>query len=70
MKNKFLYKTVLGLVAAVSFSSCQEMFEADAEHVLFTEDVLLDHPTDTVYSVVGILSKLQTIADRDRKSVV
>ncbi|MDD4771402.1 MAG: RagB/SusD family nutrient uptake outer membrane protein [Bacteroidales bacterium] len=64
MKNKFLYKTVLGLVAAVSFSSCQEMFEADAEHVLFTEDVLLDHPTDTVYSVVGILSKLQTIADR------
>jgi hypothetical protein len=38
--------------------------DTDSEFVENLEDNKLNHPTDSVYSVMGIIYKLQTIADR------
>ena len=38
--------------------------DTDSELVEFEEDNKLQSPTDSVYSVMGIIYKLQTIADR------
>ena len=44
--------------------SCADMMNTDSELVEFEKDNTLDHPTDTVYSVMGIIGKMQIIADR------
>ena len=48
----------------LSFSSCADFFEQDSDHVVYAEDEHLNSAVDTLYSMAGILSKLQAIADR------
>lgn len=48
----------------VSFTGCQNMFDLDSEQVLFADDNELDSPNDTVYSVIGIINRMQRIADK------
>jgi starch-binding outer membrane protein, SusD/RagB family len=64
MKKNILLYFSLGLLSVTGLSSCQGLFNLDSEQVLFTEDNTLDAPTDTVYSVIGVISKMQQIADR------
>ena len=45
-------------------SSCSDMLETDSELVEFEQDNTLNHPTDSVYSVLGIINRMQIIADR------
>ena len=45
-------------------SSCSDLLDTTSELVEFEEDNTLNHPTDSVYSVLGILNTIQTIADR------
>ncbi|MBR5655197.1 MAG: RagB/SusD family nutrient uptake outer membrane protein [Prevotella sp.] len=57
------------IICHLSFSvalltSCQDMLETSSELVEFEKDNTLNHPTDSVYSVLGIISKMQVIADR------
>lgn len=40
------------------------MMDTDSELVMFQEDNLLNSPVDSVYSVMGIIYKMQAIADR------
>jgi hypothetical protein len=40
------------------------MLETDSELVEYEKDNTLNHPTDSVYSVLGIINKIQVIADR------
>ena len=40
------------------------MLETDSELVEYEKNNTLNHPTDSVYSVLGILNKIQVIADR------
>ena len=40
------------------------MLDTDSELVQFQEENTLNHPTDSVYSVMGIVNRLQVIADR------
>ncbi|MBR6947790.1 MAG: RagB/SusD family nutrient uptake outer membrane protein, partial [Muribaculaceae bacterium] len=40
------------------------MLETSSELVEFEKDNTLNHPTDSVYSVLGIIGKMQVIADR------
>lgn len=49
---------------AAALTACSEMLDTDSELVEFQEDNRLDQPTDSVYSVMGIIYKLQTLADR------
>ncbi|MBR1415108.1 MAG: RagB/SusD family nutrient uptake outer membrane protein [Prevotella sp.] len=46
------------------FTSCSDLMDTDSELVEFQEDNRLQEATDSVYSVMGIVYKLQTIADR------
>lgn len=64
MKKKLLHCFSIGLVTLAGFTSCQGMLNMDSEQVLFTDENKLDAPTDTVYSVIGIINKMQKLADR------
>ncbi|MBQ9668896.1 MAG: RagB/SusD family nutrient uptake outer membrane protein [Prevotella sp.] len=47
-----------------ALTACSDMLDTDSELVEFQEDNQLNSPTDSVYSVMGIIYKLQTLADR------
>lgn len=64
MNKKFLLYFSVGIVSLIGLTGCQGLFNLDSEQVLFVEDNPLDAPTDSVYSVIGVLNKLQRIADR------
>ena len=49
---------------ACGFSACSDFFDQSSEQVIFTEQDHLSQATDTMYSVTGIINKLQAIADR------
>ncbi len=51
-------------MSAVGLTSCEDFFEQDSEYVIFDGDNALDNAADTIYSVIGVLNKLQAIADR------
>lgn len=65
MKRKYIYRAFIALTLPLwglgGFTSCTE---ADSDLVAFVEDNNLDMPTDTVNSLIGIIGKLQQIADR------
>ena len=62
--NTLLTACLLCGSAVAALSSCSSMMETESELVEFEKDNTLNHPTDSVYSVMGIISKLQAIADR------
>jgi len=61
-----------GLLAAACFltlssslvTSCEDFFDQESEHVIYADNEHLNSAVDTVYTISGILSKLQNIADR------
>ncbi len=48
----------------MSFVSCSDFFNEDNEYIINADQDHLNNATDTIYSVIGILNKLQAIADR------
>lgn len=61
----YRYKQViLGLCCLASMASCSDMLDTKSDMVEFTEDNNLSTPQDTLYSVMGIIRKMQVIADR------
>lgn len=52
------------IVAAMLLIGCSDIIGTDSELVEFQEDHRLQSPTDSVYSVMGIIYKMQAIADR------
>lgn len=65
MTLKHIIKTTLSVLCLALLSqglpSCSE---TDSDLVSFVEDNRLDTPNDTVYSLMGIINKMQVIADR------
>lgn len=60
-------KIVYSIVAAFTLftaTSCEDMLEIDSDLYIYAEGDNLTDPTDTIYSMVGILNKLQPLADR------
>ena len=71
MKNKKIKRIGSLLLGATLFTihyslftSCSDLLETNSELVEFEEDNTLNHPTDSVYSVMGIINRMQLIADR------
>lgn len=63
MKAKYILSGVL--VAAMGvFSSCSDFFEQDSTHVTYTDDMSLNSASDTIYSLTGIMTKMQALGDR------
>ena len=71
MNNKIRKRLLIGLsfiICHLSFSmmftSCAKLIDTDSEIIEFEEDNKLQSPTDSVYSVMGIIYKMQGVADR------
>lgn len=56
----------LALMAGASLmsTSCSDFFEQESDRIIYANDEHLNSAADTIYSVAGVISKLQTIADR------
>ncbi len=50
--------------AIMLLASCSDFFDQESDQVIFTDKSHLTAATDTAYSVLGILNKLQSVADR------
>ena len=62
MKKNFIYSLCILLCGAIFMSSCEDMLEVDSDRVEYDMSPLTLN--DTVYSVLGILKKVQAVADR------
>ena len=58
---QFVVVACFALGVGDGLSSCSE---TDSDFVAFVEDDQLNSPNDTVYSLMGIVNKLQAVADR------
>jgi len=65
---KKLYKNLYQAAAVLCLASASQALvscsEADSELVSFVEDNRINTPNDTVYSLMGIINKMQVVADR------
>jgi len=52
------------MATSAMFTSCSDLMETDSELVEYEKDNHLDSPSDTVFNVMGIIYKMQAIADR------
>ncbi|HZK02943.1 MAG TPA: hypothetical protein VFC94_00870 [Bacteroidaceae bacterium] len=64
MKTKAIIFTLLSAIMLGVTTSCEDMLSTESSMVMFEEDNVLNQATDTVYSVMGIIQKIQVIADR------
>ena len=65
MKRKSIISLFVVLMGfGVSTTSCEDMLETDSNFVMYEKDNTLSDPTDSVYSVLGIINQMQKIADR------
>ena len=55
---------LVGCVVGTSFTSCEDFFDQESDHVVYSNQDHLNNAVDTIYSVTGILKKLQAVADR------
>lgn len=49
---------------ALSLSSCSDFLDQDSDRVIFSDKDHLENADDTLYSVIGVVSKMQQLADR------
>lgn len=64
MKRKSIIYTIALCTAAGLFTACEDLLDVTSSSVQYEDSHAIDSPADSMYSVVGILSKLQGIADR------
>ncbi|MCR4919953.1 MAG: RagB/SusD family nutrient uptake outer membrane protein [Prevotella sp.] len=58
-------KKLLLLVSSVAMlSACSDFFEQESDHVIYADQSHLDNASDTIWSVAGIMNKLQALTDR------
>lgn len=61
MKNKFL---LLLFAVCGAFVSCSELFDTDSSAVIVDRGERIDSPTDSLYSVMGVLAQMQQLGER------
>ena len=62
MKKILIFISSVCVLSAMT--GCSDFFNQESDHVIYTEDRTIKNATDTIYSVTGILNKLQSLADR------
>lgn len=61
MKTKMLWAMMMVLMPV--FTGCSDMMDTGSDRVVFEDDNKLDNPNDSIYSVMGVLAKMQATAD-------
>ena len=64
MNMKRIYIFISIILGMGSLVSCDDFFAQESDDVLYADKEHLNNAVDTVFSVTGILTKLQVIADR------
>ena len=64
MNMKRIYIFISIILGLGSMTSCDDFFKQESADVLYADQEHLNNAVDTVYSVTGILGKLQAVADR------
>jgi hypothetical protein len=64
VRSKRMILPICLFVLLPFFSACSDFFDQDSSQVIYADKGHLGNATDTVYSVIGIMNKLQSIADR------
>ncbi len=61
-------KRIIIFISAISltfgFSACSDFFDQESDHVIYSENHSIENAEDSIYSMTGILMKMQAIADR------
>ena len=52
------------LMALPVLTSCEDFFNQESDDVLYADQDHLNNAEDSIYSVIGVMTKLQSIADR------
>lgn len=63
-KTTYLILSLLVLGMTFTTTSCGDMLDQESDHVIYTDKEHLNNATDTLYSVIGIMNKLQVLSDR------
>ena len=64
-KMKKINQILFGLIVfAVVATSCDTLLDVNSERNMFPESHEIDSPNDSIYSMIGIFTKLQKLADR------
>lgn len=61
---KYQISTIIALCGAAVFTSCEDMLSPESDMVTYQEDHTLKSANDTLYSVMGVVSLMQHVADR------
>ena len=64
MKNRSIFYTLALCSTLGVLTACEDMFNVTSSSVQYEDLHNINTPSDSLYSVIGILSKLQSIADR------
>ncbi len=64
INNKVVAGVLMFLLPTILLTSCKDFFEQESDDVLYADQEHLNNAVDTIYSVTGIMNKLQVIADR------
>ena len=64
MKRKSIFHMITLCTVLGVFTACADMFDVTSSSVQYVGSHELDSPSDSLYSVIGIFSKVQGIADR------
>ncbi|MBQ0056367.1 MAG: RagB/SusD family nutrient uptake outer membrane protein [Bacteroidales bacterium] len=63
-KYIILLASTVALSISSALTSCSEFFDVDSDHIIYADKNHLGNATDSIYSLTGILNKLQAIGDR------
>ncbi|GHT64279.1 hypothetical protein AGMMS50239_21700 [Bacteroidia bacterium] len=63
MKNKLKFIVLSLCLLSLTFA-CEDMLKTEMDHYKDTDGFELNSPNDTLYSMVGIMRKMQSLADR------
>ena len=58
---KKVFYSIMVVMGLIAFNSCDDMLETDSDLYVNADGGNLTDPTDTIYSMVGILNKLQPL---------
>ena len=64
MNMKRIYIFISIILGLAFTTSCDDFFKQESDDVLYADQEHLNNAVDTIYSVTGILNKLQALADR------
>ncbi|MBQ6064711.1 MAG: RagB/SusD family nutrient uptake outer membrane protein [Prevotella sp.] len=59
-----IFKAFPAIAMMLLLASCSDFFDQESDHVIYADKGHLGNATDTIYSVTGIMNKLQVISDR------